>query len=56
MNALQHLISILVEQVVEEDELEEMSGSGAAAGYVLPLGAKPQIIDPEKPKAGRKNK
>jgi hypothetical protein len=37
-------------KTLEEDELDELSGSGAAGGYSLPLGAKPTYLKDGHPK------
>jgi len=48
----------LVEEVLEEEGIKELSsmGSGAVAGYALPLGAKPKRLKVKKRKKRKKNK
>ena len=35
---------------LEEEDLEEISGAGAAGGYGFPLGAKPRYFKSPRPK------
>lgn len=56
MDGIRTFVSLMVEKVISEEDIDEMSGASAISGYVLPLGAKPTVIDPEKPKPTRRKK
>jgi hypothetical protein len=49
-NSLEEILFSIIEEVLEEDELEEASGAGAAGGFSLPIGQKPSYAKSERPK------
>ena len=47
---INEMIYEMIEEVIEEDDLKETSGAGAAGGFSLPMGQKPPYIESEHPK------